>query len=179
MDRILGDPAPPPPANVPAIEPDIKGATTVRELLSQHRAAKECAACHAKVDPPGFALECFDVMGGFRDRYRSLGKGMPVDKKVRGHKVKYRFGPVVDTSGEIESGAKFADVREFQHLLVEDEPQLARNLVDKLVTFATGAPVSFADRQDVEKIVNQLQDKQYGIRSIIHAVVASRMFQHK
>jgi hypothetical protein len=179
MDRIVGRPAPPPPSNVPAIEPDIQGATTVRELLAKHRSAKECAGCHAKIDPPGFALESFDVMGGFRDHYRSLGEGTPVAKTVRGWKVKYRDGPTVDSAGEVADGKAFADVREYKKLLLDDEPQLARNLVERLVTYSTGAPVSFADRRDVDEIVTELKNDEYGIRSIVHAVVASRMFQMK
>ena len=77
MDRILGQKPPPPPKNVPAIDPDIRGATTIRQQLDQHRSQETCAACHAKIDPAGFALENFDVMGGWRDRYRAEGGGTP------------------------------------------------------------------------------------------------------
>jgi len=66
MDRILGVPVPPVPANVPAIEPDIRGATTIREQLAKHREIETCAACHVKIDPPGFALENYDVIGEYR-----------------------------------------------------------------------------------------------------------------
>ena len=70
LDRILGTPPPPPPANVSAIDPDIRGATTIREQLAKHRATENCAGCHRKIDPPGFALENYDVIGGWRERYR-------------------------------------------------------------------------------------------------------------
>ena len=69
---------PPPPPNLPAIEPDIRGATTIREQLEKHRTLETCNACHANIDPPGFALENFDVMGGWRDRYRAVGGDKPV-----------------------------------------------------------------------------------------------------
>src|SRR5438270_8554441 len=75
MERILGQTPPPPPPGVPAVEPDTRGATTIREQLARHRTLESCAACHAKIDPPGFALESFDVMGGWRDRYRALAEG--------------------------------------------------------------------------------------------------------
>lgn len=179
MERILGKPIPPPPTNVPAIEPDIQGATTVREQLAKHREVKACAGCHAKLDPPGFALESFDVMGGYRDRYRSLGKGDAVTSTFRGHKKKYRLGLPVDCGGQLPDGRKFADVREFKRLLLVDEQQLARNLVEKLTTFATGAPVQFADRADVEAIVARLESSEYGLRSLVHEVVAGRMFKNK
>src|SRR5204863_8318872 len=71
MARLLGQPPEPPPANVPAVEPDVRGATTIREQLEKHRSIPACASCHSKIDPPGFALEVFDVIGGQRNRYRS------------------------------------------------------------------------------------------------------------
>ena len=77
-ERILGQPVPPPPPAVPAVEPDIRGATTIREQLDKHRTQATCSACHARIDPPGFALESFDVFGGWRDHYRALGDGEKV-----------------------------------------------------------------------------------------------------
>ena len=70
LDRILGTPPPPPPEDVEAIEPDVRGATTIRTQLAKHRQNATCATCHAQIDPPGFALESFDVIGRWRDRYR-------------------------------------------------------------------------------------------------------------
>src|SRR4029077_13129544 len=78
LDRILGTPPPRPPADVPAIEPDIRGATTIREQLAKHRQIATCANCHAKIDPPGFALESFDVIGGWRENYRTSGRRQTV-----------------------------------------------------------------------------------------------------
>ena len=83
-DRLLGVPIPDPPENVPAIDPDVRGATTVREILEKHRSQTECATCHARIDPPGFALEHFDAAGRWRDHYlkrgkKGYGKGPKVD----------------------------------------------------------------------------------------------------
>ncbi len=77
MARLLGQPPEPPPANTPAVEPDVRGAVTIREQLEKHRSDASCAGCHAKIDPAGFALEAFDVIGGYRTRYRSLGERRP------------------------------------------------------------------------------------------------------
>lgn len=179
MERIVGQPVPPPPKNVPAIEPDLQGATTVRAQLAQHREIKECAACHARLDPPGFALESFDVLGAYRDRYRSMGEGEKVATLFRNKPKKYKLGLPVDASGETADGRKFDDVREYKQLLLDDEAGLARNLVQKLTTFATGAGISFADRRDVEEMVTRLERSDYGVRAMIHEVVDSRMFQNK
>ena len=77
MERIAGYEIPAPPASVPAVEPDIRGAVTIREQLAKHRSDPSCASCHRKMDPPGFALESFDVMGGFRERYRGVDEAKP------------------------------------------------------------------------------------------------------
>jgi hypothetical protein len=75
MEKLLGQPPPPPPKNVPAVEPDIRGATTIRALLAKHTESQTCASCHAKFDPVGFAMENFDVMGAWRDHYRGMERG--------------------------------------------------------------------------------------------------------
>ncbi|HEX3133037.1 MAG TPA: DUF1592 domain-containing protein, partial [Planctomycetota bacterium] len=127
LDHLLGTPAPPPPPDAGAIEPDTRGATTVREQLQKHRANPACAGCHAKIDPPGFALEAFDVMGGQRERYRSNGKGdtMKIISGVR--QVNIKLGPAIDCTGEL-TGKAFTDIAGLRALLLADERQIARNL---------------------------------------------------
>jgi len=99
MERILGQAPPPPPPGIPGVEPDIRGATTLRELLDKHRDSVSCQACHRMIDPPGFALECFDPIGTYRERFRSLGEGEKVAAVVHGKKVQYRLGPPVAVGG--------------------------------------------------------------------------------
>ncbi|QEL15005.1 DUF1592 domain-containing protein [Limnoglobus roseus] len=181
MDRVLGKPSPPPPP-VPAVEPDLRGLTTIREQLAKHRDQASCAACHKNIDPPGFALESFDVMGGFRDRYRATAG--PKDDRApgrgkNGQPFGHKFGPKVDASGELPDGRRFADVNEFKKLLLADEEQIARNLVQQLVVSATGAPVGFADRAEVEAILKRTAAGGYGVRGLIHAVVQSDLFLTK
>ncbi len=115
MGRLLGKPAPPPPASIPAVEPDTRGVTTIRAQLEKHRSEESCNSCHRNIDPPGFALESFDVMGAWRDRYRSLGEGEPVQGV--GHNAQafnFRLGPPVDATGQMPGGPPFADVRVFR-----------------------------------------------------------------
>src|SRR4029077_7203288 len=108
LDRILGTPPPRPPADVPAIEPDIRGATTIREQLAKHRSVASCNSCHAKIDPPGFALESFDVIGGWRDYYRTSGNGKAV--LVDGRRMPYLQGKKVDPADVLEDGRRFRDI---------------------------------------------------------------------
>jgi hypothetical protein len=180
MERILGQKPPPPPPSVPAVEPDIRGATTIRQQLDQHRTLATCNACHAKIDPPGFALENFDVMGGWRERYRAEGEGTPeVGIGKGGQKFAFHLALPVDAGGELADGRKFNNIADFKDLLLTNERQLARNLVQQLVVYATGAPVAFADREDVEEILDRSSSSHYGVRSIIREVVQSELFRNK
>ncbi len=180
MSRIVGRPPPPPPASVPAVEPDIRGATTIREQLAQHRNQETCNACHKLIDPAGFALESFDVMGAWRERYRTVGGGEPV-KGIGHNGLFYHFGlgPNVDPSGEMPDGRAFADVRQLKRCLVNEEEQLARNLARQLTIFATGAPISFSDRAAIERLVQRNRAHGFGVRSLIHELVQSDLFLNK
>jgi hypothetical protein len=180
MERLLGQPPPPPPPSVPAVEPDIRGASTIRQQLEKHRTQESCAGCHVRIDPPGFALESFDVMGGFRERYRAMGSGAAEAGIGRGgQKFAFSLALPVDSSGELADGRKFTDIREFKRLLLTDERQIARNLARQLVTYATGAPVRFSDRAAVERILDQAKPGGYGVRSLVHGIVQSGLFLNK
>ncbi|MEJ7593755.1 MAG: DUF1592 domain-containing protein, partial [Planctomycetaceae bacterium] len=167
--KTLGQPPEPPPPNVPAIEPDIRGTTTIREQLAKHRSDPACASCHRQMDPPGFALESYDVIGGWRQNYRAITPG----------EGKYRQGLPVDPSGEMASGRAFADIEQFKKLLLDDERQLARNFVGQLLTYATGTPASYADRGAVEQILDRAKPANYGLSTLLHELVQSPLFRNK
>ena len=176
LANILGRPAPPPPPGIEGLEPDIRGTTTVREQLTAHRANAVCNSCHQSIDPPGFALESFDPIGGFRKNYRASGG----EKDYGGFMVPlpYGEGPAVDPSGVTPTGEAFADIEEYKAILLEGElGQIARHFTSQLVTLATGAEVEFADRDDVHRIVASVADRGYPVRSIIHEVVQSDLFR--
>jgi len=175
LERILGTPPPKPPADIEAIEPDIRGATTIRDQLAKHRKVASCASCHSKIDPPGFALESFDVTGGWRDHYRATGE----PREVNGRRVRVWQGPAVDPSDVMADGRRFRDIDEFKKLLLDDKDQLARSLAEKLLAYATGAAPAKADKPEIEKIVGNIRDKNYGFKSLIQEVVQSPVFQSK
>jgi hypothetical protein len=180
MERILGQKPPPPPPSVPAIEPDIRGAVTIRQQLEKHRTLETCNACHAKIDPAGFALENFDVMGGWRERYRSESGGELAEGIAKsGQKFAFHYALPVDASGVLPDGRQFHDVRELKQLLLADEKQIARNLVRQFAVYATGAPIHFADRAQIEKILERANSSHYGVRSLIHELVQSDLFLNK
>ena len=177
LERILGTPPPRPPENVAALVPDIRGATTIREQLARHRQLASCASCHAAIDPPGFALESFDVIGGWRENYRTRGNGKPVI--LDGVKMPYLRGPKVDPGDVLPDGRAFRDIDELKQRLLEDRDQIARALTTKLLTYATGGAPESSDRPRIAAIVDRIREKDYGLRSLIHEIVASELFQTK
>ncbi len=180
LDRILGTPPPKPPENIAVLEPDIRGATTIREQLAKHRQIESCATCHAKIDPPGFALESFDVIGGWRDYYRiSNWRRGAEEVTLNGRKMPYLKGLDIDSTGELSDGRAFRNIDEFKELLLADKDQLARALTVRLLTYATGGPPEPADQPQIDAIVDKVRQKNYGVRSLIHAIVASDLFQFK
>jgi hypothetical protein len=180
LDRILGQPPSPPPPDLPVLEPDIRGATTIRQQLDKHRNTPACASCHRHIDPPGFALETFDVIGGWRNFYRAT--------QPRGHKLVdlanypgrqiYR-GPDVERGGTTPEGKAFQGIDDYKRILLADKDQLARSLAQKLLIYATGADIQFADREVIEDLVRKCRARDYGFRSLVHEVVQSRAFMNK
>jgi hypothetical protein len=178
LDRLLGQPPEPPPPNTPAVEPDVQGATTIRELLDLHRDDASCAGCHVKIDPPGFAMESFDVIGGQRDRYRSLEKGDPaprgsIDPKIG---ISFKLGPPVDASGQLPDGREFGGIGEFQELLAGDSRRLLHNLARQLTVYATGRDIAFGDRKALDKLVARTEEQGGGIRTLIDELILSDLF---
>jgi len=178
MERIIGEPPPPPPAKVPAVEPDIRGAKSIRDLLARHTQDQSCANCHARFDPAGFALENFDILGGWRQRYRGLELGDKVAGIDRaGHDFSYTLADGVDASGKLRDGRKFADVRELKAHFAAQPRQLARNLMHQFVIYATGTPVRFADRPKIEAILDACAQDEYRVRDLLHGFIQSPLFR--
>jgi hypothetical protein len=177
MDRILGTPPPPPPENVSAIDPDIRGAKTIREQLAKHRQVESCATCHRLIDPAGFALESFDCIGGWRDQYRTTGLGQPV--VVDGKRMPYLKGKKVDPADVTAAGERFEDVDGLKRIMLDDRPKLARALATKLIAYATGRAPQASDRAGVDRIVARIAEHDRGLRSLVHEIVQSEFFQYK
>jgi copper chaperone CopZ len=163
---------------VAAIEPDVRGATTIREQLSKHREHAVCASCHQRIDPPGFALESFDVIGGFRDRYRSIGEGDPAERGSIDPfiGISFKLGQSVDSTGELSDGRAFKDVRDYQSLLASDSSRLLRNLARQFAVYATGQAVRFTDQPLIEDVVRRTEKRKGGIRTLLHELISSPLF---
>lgn len=166
MENLLGIQPPPPPATVPEIESDVRGATTIRERLAKHAADKTCRECHRKIDPLGFALERFDPIGRWRDRYPGTGSKSP--------------RPKVDPSGEFASGDTYADFSDFRDYLAAHRADLfTRSLVEKLITYATGRRVAPGDQAEIEAIRRMVATNKNGLRTLVLEVITSEAFRSR
>lgn len=161
LENILGTPPPPPPPDVEPLEPDIRGATTIREQLIKHREIETCASCHRKIDPLGFAMESFDPIGKERPFYLNSD-----DEK----------GNDVDTSGKLPTGQEFQNVNELKAILLDRKHLFAKCLTEKMLTYALGRKLTFADRDAVAKILENLERRDRGLHDLVELVVTSGVF---
>ncbi|MDG1894410.1 MAG: DUF1592 domain-containing protein, partial [Fuerstiella sp.] len=157
LENIFGTPPSPPPPDVEPLEPDTRGATTIREQLNRHRNVEACAECHRKIDPAGFALEFYDPVGGYRNRYPAR----------RGD------GPLVDGSGQLPSGETFQDERGLKKLMLDRKERFAEALTEKLLTYATGRSMTFRDHADIRKIAATCAERGYGLRDLVLLIASS------
>jgi hypothetical protein len=157
LENVLGTPPSPPPPDVRPLDPDTRGAKTIRDQLQKHRSVASCFDCHRMIDPMGFALENFDPIGRWRTSY---GR----NKKV-------------DASGELPTGESFKTIDEFKRILVQRKDQFTLSLAKKLLSYATGRHVTALDRPHLDQIVATIQKQRYGFRDLIHEVVRSKPFQ--
>jgi len=171
LEKFLGTPAPPPPPDVPAIEPDIRGATTIKEQLAKHRTIAACASCHKKIDPLGFALENFDVIGGWRDTYRTL-----VEPRPGARPVLSKNGPPVESADVWGGEGRFAGFEEFRALVKKREDLVVQNLTNQLATYALGRPPGFADRAPLAAIATKTRERKAGMKSLVLDLVSSPVF---
>jgi hypothetical protein len=181
MERMLGMKPPPPPPSIPAVEPDTRGAKTIREQLEKHRTLDTCNKCHAKIDPVGFALESFDIFGGYRTQYRALGEGgkHELGYGKNGQPFEFHLAQPIDCAGVLPGGQEFKDIFELKEFILLYERQIARNLTQQLIIYGTGAPIRFSDRAEIELILDKTKSSNYGIRNILREIIKSPIFQNK
>ena len=164
-ENILGIKPPPPPDIVPAIEPDVSGATTIRERLAKHRNDRACAECHRKIDPLGFSLESFDPVGRWRVNYAKPKKGP---------------APKIDSSGEFASGETYRDFVGFRDILHDKrEEMFTRHLIRSLLAYSTGRLMEPADEFAVDRIHEKVKQQGLGLRSLVVECLNSDVFRSR
>jgi hypothetical protein len=158
LEALLGTPPPPPPPNVPPLEEKASTARSLRERLAQHRENPACASCHSRIDPFGFALENYDVIG----RWRAEDAGQPIDAR-----------------GQLPDGKTFEGPHELKAMLLEKKDLFIRNLTSKVLGYALGRGLTLEDACTVNNIVAEVGKNDYSAHSLINAVVLSMPFRHQ
>lgn len=161
LGNLFGSPPPPPPDDVEPLDPDIRGATTVREQLAKHRSVAACNECHQKIDPLGFALENFDVIGRYRWNYKDGN------------------GPKIDSSGAFPNGDSFEDVVGLKMALLDRKDQFTRALIEKLMIYGTGRQMEIADRPEIDRLQEEFEQNDYRLRDGLMSVIQSSVFQSR
>ncbi|MEM9015722.1 MAG: DUF1592 domain-containing protein [Verrucomicrobiota bacterium] len=165
-ENILGITPPPPPDEVPAIDSDVRGATTIREKLAKHSTEKTCAECHRKIDPLGFSLEMFDPIGRWRTHYPKPKGDTPA--------------PKIDASGEFPSGETYSDFASFKKALLESRKDLfAAHLVSQVLTYGTGRHMEAVDDYEIEDILAKVKEDNYGLRTLVVEALTSEIFRSR
>ena len=166
-ETILGKTPPPPPANVPAIEPNPPQSpkATLREKLEAHRNDANCAACHARIDPLGIAWDNYDAIGQWRTREK-VAAGVGED-------------PAVNPTGVMPDGRTFKDAEEFKQRLLEDRDKVARAFIEHLCTYGLRRALAFDDQEDVDAIQTEAKKNQYRVKDIVRAVALSGLMRKR
>ena len=166
LENLLGSPPPPPPPDVEPLATDLRSAKTIKQQIEIHRNQPACNRCHRKIDPMGFAFESLDPIGRWRTHYPRTGQGN-------------QQASMIDTSSVMPSGQTIKDLKEFKSMLLDREPDVARCLTTKLLTYATGRTLEPNDRGEVNRIVGELENNGYRLRDLIHLIVESQIFLTK
>jgi hypothetical protein len=174
LRKLLNDPPPPAPPNVPQLARLAGKSLTARERVMMHQEAPQCASCHRKIDPIGFGLENFDAVGGWRttDSYTPVGVNGKPDPKGRKTWT-------IDPAGALHGGPAFNDFFALRDIVAARPEQFARGFTAALIEYALGRSCGFSDEPLVDSIVKDASSHDLDMRSFIHALVQSQAFRTK
>jgi len=162
MDKLLNTPPPPPPPNVPELAAASDVPVSNRRIAELHQKQTACASCHKRIDPIGFGLENYDVLGQWRD-FENVGK-----KKLP-----------IKAGATLVSGVKFSNLDELKKLLLTQRRNLAKEMVESLLSYGLGRNSSFSDQDAIDEILKQSKASNYQMRDLIIGIVNSKPFQSK
>lgn len=174
LDEILGEPAAPPPPDVPALEvakSKVHNELDLRALLEQHREAPECSGCHQKMDPLGLSLENFDAIGRWRSHY--------TDPLMDNPEITISFAPVkIDASGKIDD-VKINGPQEMRMYLLSEKDKFAKTFSKKLLSYALGRGVEFLDSPSINQLTETLLVTNFDSQELMIQLILSYPFRHR
>ena len=172
LRKLLHDPPPPAPANVPMLSRFAGKLMSARELMTAHQEQPQCAQCHRRIDPIGYALENFDAAGNWRrEEY--------TDYYTHWKAIQKKATFPINNQGQLPDGTKFAGFEGLRDAVAKHETDFARGLTENLIEYALGRPCGFSDQELVDAILQKAKAQQFSLRAIIQAIVASKEFSSK
>jgi len=174
LRKLLNEPPPPAPANIPEIERLAGKPLTTRERLQAHQENPQCASCHRKIDPIGFGLENFDATGIWRttDSYQPVSEGGVTDPKL---KITWK----IDSSSVFHKGPAFGGYFEMREVIATKRRNFAKGFCSALIEYALGRPCGFSDEGLLESVLDQCEKKGFATREFLHALIQSKEFRSK
>ena len=173
LENILGTPPPAPPDDVPPISPDVTGAITLKEIMAKHMEQKSCASCHQDIDPIGFVFENFDAIGQWRSHYPAPKN----EQEKRKKNAPAKKGLPVDATGIMPDGTKLEDIRDLKAYLVKNPEYFSRCLSEKILNYATGRKMNYAERKLISQIVDKNLKNKQGFRDLFMELIDSEIFK--
>lgn len=157
-----------PPADVIIAEPDIRGTTTVREIMEKHQSSENCFRCHAKIDPLGLALEHFDAMGKYRKEYKNV-------EVVNKDKVIYKKASI-DSAAILPNGSKANSLKTLKAAMLKDKEKIIKGIISKLISYATGNKTAVSDRPFIDDVYRETAGENFSLKAAVLAIVSHDSF---
>jgi len=174
LENLLGTPPPPPPPDVEPIDPDVRGAKTIKQLMEKHRSVESCAECHAKIDPFGLPLEFLDPVGGYRPSYYKHRRWIRLERRT--HRIP---SMAVDGTATLPSGERFRDPLSLKKALLGKMDFFSKALTEKMFTYATGRAATYRDHEEIKAMAQKALAKGKGFRDLLIEVATSQAFRNK
>ena len=174
LRKLLHDPPPPAPANVPQITRLAGKVLTTKERLQAHQEDAQCASCHRKIDPIGFGLENFDAVGGWRtqDTYQVMDNaGKPVSNAKKTW--------TIESTAQLHKGPAFKDYFELRDIIASTSDNFAKGFSEALIEYALGRPIGFRDEPLIAEMLATAKKEKIGARAFVRALVESKEFRTK
>lgn len=178
LRKLLNDAPPPAPANVPSLNRLEGRLLSARERLMAHQEEPQCASCHRKIDPIGFGLENLDPTGQWREEEHIQATFHPPGAPEQVRRTTSRSAPI-DASAALHKGPPFHSFWELRDLIAARPDALAHALSSALLEYALGRNCGFSDEPLIEAMVAHIRERGYGLRDLVHFLVASPDFQSK
>jgi hypothetical protein len=164
-----------PPADLKIEEPDVRGATTVKEVMAKHQNTDTCRRCHAKIDPLGFALEHYDPLGRWRDEYQHVEQlNISNDKET----VQTTRMPI-ETESTMLDGRTLSSMSSLKEVLMEDKEAVLKGILSKLVSYSMGRETGIEDEPMMDQLYDEISEQDFSLRAAILAITAHEAFRRK